>query len=187
LNRAALFVAATAALAGGVLWWWSRVRNVLAFKALLRQLEANGRYDVIAGYPAHADAIFTDFSEHPYVLAPNRPRYIGTTASGAYQMVRQTWALARDNLGLTDFSPASQDAAAEWLLKFKVPGQNAVNPEGTGNYELIAAGQFNDAIAQLGPEWESLAKMAQGRYFMTLAQARDFIVAQGGVYVDAVA
>lgn len=180
MNRSQIAIAAAAALAAGGAWWWSRMRNVAAFKALIRTAEAQGRYDVIAGYPSYPDAIFTDYSEHPYVLNPNRERYIGTTASGAYQMVRKTWTLARDGLELGDFTPASQDAAADWLIKYKVPGQDAVNPEGTGNYELINAGRFADAIVALGPEWESLQKIAAGRYYLKMGDALAFIESAGG-------
>jgi muramidase (phage lysozyme) len=35
-----------------------------------------------------------------------------STAAGAYQITKPTWTRLRDKLGLVDFSPASQDAAA---------------------------------------------------------------------------
>lgn len=151
-------------------------KNVAAFLALIRRVESADDYGVIAG-----GARFTDFSEHPYVREWDRVKPLGTTASGAYQMVRATWAMARDALGLEDFSPASQDAAAEWLLKYKVPGQNIVMPEGTGNYELVAAGRFDEAIAALRLEWEAFDRMLAGRYHVTLAQAREYLQANGAV------
>jgi lysozyme len=151
-------------------------RNVSAFMALIRRVESEDDYGVIAG-----GVRFDDFSEHPFVVQWDRARPIGTTASGAYQMVRGTWMLARDNLGLTDFSPASQDAAADWLLKYKVPGQNAVRPEGTGIYGLIEAGRFDEAMAALRLEWEAFDRMLNGRYHVSLNQARDFLRAAGGV------
>src|SRR3989442_550697 len=165
MRRAAQF--AVLALAGaGLWWWWSRMRNVQAFLALIRQAESGNDYGVIAG-----GAHFDDFSEHPFIVDPNRPRPLGTTAAGAYQMTRPTWIMARDGAGVSDFSPASQDAAAEWLLHYKVPGQNQVNAAGTGNYELIVAGRFDEAMMALALEWDSFAKMIAGRYPFTLAQA----------------
>ena len=180
MKRAAIIVS-TAALAAGAAWWWSRVRNVQAFAALVRRAEANGDYSIIAGGDH-----FTDFSEHPFVLDPNRPRPLGTTASGGYQMVRGTWLIARDfGDKLPDFTPASQDVAFERLLRYKVPGQNRMNPDGTGIYELVAGGQFDAAISALGTEWESFAKMMAGRYHLTMADARAIIEAQGGTYAAA--
>ena len=161
-------------------WTWTRMTNLQAFLALLRQAESGDDYSVIAGGDH-----FDDFSEHPFIVDPQRPRPLGTTASGAYQITRPTWIMARDGAGLADFSPTSQDAAGLWILRYKVPGHNAVNPEGTGNYELVQAGNFDAAMAALGPEWESLSKMIAGRYPITLAQAREIIVAQGGVYASA--
>lgn len=151
-------------------------KNVEAFLALIRHIEAGGDYQVIAGGDR-----FNDFSEHPFILDPERSKPLGTTAAGAYQMVRRTWMLARDNLGLSDFSPASQDAAAQWLIKFKVPGENAVAPEGTGNYELVEAGRFDEAIQALRREWEAFDRMAKGEYHVSLADARSFLQASGGV------
>src|SRR4051812_31132526 len=119
MDRSRLMIAAGAALAAGAAWWWwSRMRNVQAFAALVRYAESRNDYTVIAGGDH-----FSDFSEHPFIVNPNRARPAGTTASGAYQYVRATWIMARDALALPDFSPASQDAAFPWLLKYKVPGQ----------------------------------------------------------------
>jgi muramidase (phage lysozyme) len=151
--------------------------NVRAFLALIRQVEPSppGDYTSIAGGDH-----FSDFSEHPFVLEPDRVKKLGTTASGAYQMVKKTWAYARDALELSDFSPASQDAAAAWLLQYKVPGQNIIEPGGTGNIELIEAGDFRAALAAYAPEWEALQKMLQGRYPVTLDQAQAIYSDAGG-------
>lgn len=151
--------------------------NVRAFLALIRQIEPSppGDYTSIAG-----GGHFSDFSEHPFVLDPGRVKPLNTTASGAYQMVKKTWSYARDALGLADFSPASQDAAAAWLLEYKVPGQNVIEPGGTGNIELIKAGDFRAALAAYAPEWEALEKMLAGRYPVTLDQARTIYTDAGG-------
>lgn len=170
------------ALVALFMWRGSSAVNVRAFLALIRQAESNDRYDVIAGGDT-----FDDFDEHPFVLDPYRRKPLGTTASGAYQMVVHTWLLARDALALPDFSPANQDRAAEFLLAHKVPGHNVIKPEGTGTLELVQAGRFDDAIAVLGPEWESFAKMTAGTYHITLGEARAFIEAKGGTYAREVA
>ncbi len=149
--------------------------NTRAFLELIGQLEANGEYNVIAG-----GQHFTDYAEHPYVLEPNRTKPLGTTAAGKYQMVRRTWAFARDALELPDFSPESQDRAAAWLLEFKQPGTNNIAPGGTGLIELVRAGSFDQALEAYTPEWEALGKVRAGTYPITLAQARELYQDQGG-------
>ena len=145
-------------------------RNVEAMVDLIVQVEANGRYDVIAGYPAHPEAIFSDFREHPYVLEPERRRYIGTSASGGPQMVKGTWIMARDALGLTDFSPESQRAAARWILQYKRPRA----------WPHVLAGRFRAALYELRSEWEAFDKILAGRYPVTLAQAESIYAGAGG-------
>jgi lysozyme len=113
-------------------------------------------------------------------LNPERAKPLGTTASGGYQMVKRTWEMARDALALPDFTPASQDAGAIWILKFKVPGTWNVNANGTGIYDMVAAGRFDEATRALAPEWESFAKMHAGKYPMTLADAQQIYESAGG-------
>jgi len=72
--------------------------------------ESAGRYDVMYG-----GSRFTDFSKHPgqYVTitsGPNKGKK--SSAAGKYQFLESTWNSLADDLGLKDFSPASQDAAA---------------------------------------------------------------------------
>lgn len=148
--------------------------NVAAFLALVRTAEAAGDYHAIAG-----GGSFASFAEHPFIADPSLPKPLGTTASGAYQMVKRTWTMARDALGLTDFSPASQDAAAVWILQHKVPGA-WTSISDTGNYELVAAGNFDEALRRLAPEWESLQKIAAGSYYLSLADARALYTQAGG-------
>lgn len=143
----------------------SSANNVAAMLAVIRAVESRGDYYVIAGGDR-----FTDTREHPFVLQPSRRRPLGTTASGAYQMVVGTWTMARDALGLRDFSPASQDAAAAWILQFKRPAA----------YPLVLAGRFVDALAALRREWEAFDKMLVGTYPVSIAQAQAIFEAAGG-------
>lgn len=139
--------------------------NVAAFLSLIRHAEANDQYNIIAG-----NDYFDDFSEHPFVLNPNRPKPLGTTASGGYQMVVGTWKMARDALELNDFSPASQDAAAVWLLQYKRPGA----------LDAVRAGHFTDALQRVRGEWEAFDKMLKGTYPITLADAQSIYTTAGG-------
>lgn len=150
-------------------------KNTLAFLALIRESEAGGRYDLIAG-----GDVFTDFSEHPFNIDPKRRKLLGTTASGAYQMVRGTWNMARDALELDDFSPASQDAAAIWILKHKIPGQNKFNLSGNGLFNVVERGDLGGAIVAYRSEWEAFAKMLEGKYPITLTDAAEIFQRNGG-------
>lgn len=67
-----------------------------------------------------------------------------STAAGAYQFILGTWRNARNALGLRDFSPESQDRAADWLLKQR------------GALDHIDAGRFTEAVQAARREWASL-------------------------------
>lgn len=58
---------------------------------------------------------FTDYSDHPHVAVPIPGTHKVSTAAGLYQMTYPTWESEKAKLGLSDFSPPNQDAAA-WDL-----------------------------------------------------------------------
>jgi muramidase (phage lysozyme) len=75
----------------------------------------NGGYDVIVSGPEGPE-IFTDYSDHPF--ANRQPKVVSlvprivSTASGRYQILFRFWHVYKQELGLKDFSPESQDAIA---------------------------------------------------------------------------
>lgn len=69
-----------------------------------------------------------------------------SSAEGAFQILNGTWASVSKDLGLTDFSPESQDIAAVELIKRR----GALNDILNGNFEI--------AVNKLSPEWASLPK-----------------------------
>lgn len=133
-------------------------RNVSAFLAMLQQSEGTASapdpYRVCYGY-GHTIA---DLSEHPAITGEWRGERLSdamcanaghapgciSSAAGAYQIIRGTWASLRDRLGLPDFSPASQDAAACELLRQR------------GALQDVMAGRVALAIAKAKPVWASL-------------------------------
>ncbi|MFC0407915.1 hypothetical protein [Roseomonas elaeocarpi] len=87
---------------------------------------ARGLLDTIAGTESpgynvlYGGRRFDDYSAHPNVpnVITSGP-HVGetSTAAGRYQFLKGTWDEASKALGLTDFSPASQDRAAWWLAQ----------------------------------------------------------------------
>jgi muramidase (phage lysozyme) len=61
-------------------------------------------------------AKFTDFSKHPGVMV-KRPDGRYSSAAGRYMFTLTTWNQVAAKLGLTDFSPESQDRAAIYLAR----------------------------------------------------------------------
>lgn len=67
-----------------------------------------------------------------------------STAAGAYQIIRPTWLTIRNALGLRDFGPVSQDAAAVELIRRR------------GALEDVKAGRLHGAVYKCRNEWASL-------------------------------
>lgn len=74
-----------------------------------------------------------------------------STAAGAYQIIRPTWLRIKGKLGLPDFSPASQDAAAAELLRER------------GAIARLEVGDFAGAVAKARKEWASLPGAGYGQ------------------------
>lgn len=63
---------------------------------------------------------FDSFADHPRQYWPytnQAGQLVRSSAAGAYQIIVATWDKLRARLGLPDFSPASQDAAAIELIR----------------------------------------------------------------------
>jgi lysozyme len=157
--------------------------NVRAFLDVIQRCEGTAGqgdpYRVCYGF-SH---VIQDFSDHPKLTgewagvqlsdvqcggAGLSPGCI-STAAGAYQITRPTWQRLRDRLGLVDFSPASQDAAAIQLLK------------DCGAYSRLAAGDLSGAVAKARGTWASLpgANYA-GQGMRTFDQVASWYSGSGG-------
>ena len=94
---------------------------------------------------------FSDFSNHPRKkISLGGGNY--TTAAGRYQILAPTWDRMQKKLGLTDFSPQSQDAAA-WEL-----ARETYQHKTGGDLEQDAANGRVDWSA-LSRQWSSLQKL----------------------------
>jgi muramidase (phage lysozyme)/murein DD-endopeptidase MepM/ murein hydrolase activator NlpD len=100
---------------------------------------------------------FSDLSRHPRQI--NRSNGLASDAAGAYQFLSPTWDSAARDLGLKDFSPASQDLAALHLIR-----RRGVDPDKPLTRE---------ALAKLAPEWASLPTMQGKSYYGQPVMAAD--------------
>lgn len=106
----------------------------------------NHGYDVIVG-----GELFSDYSDHPRKLVTLNPK-LKSTAAGRYQLLSRWWDAYRKQLGLKDFSPASQDAVALQQIKER----HAL--------ELIDAGDIRQAIDRCSNIWASLPGAGYGQF-----------------------
>jgi muramidase (phage lysozyme) len=117
--------------------------------------ESAGRYNV--RYGGSTDKTFAGFADHPRVAEPitSGPDAGKTSsAAGRYQFIGSTWDDQARKLGLKDFSPANQDAAA-WNLAQeeyrRKTGNDLLSVMKSGDKAAIA-----DIPRQLSGQWSSL-------------------------------
>lgn len=131
--------------------------NEAAFLRTIRYAEGTAGPD---GYRTlFGGRLFDGFEDHPrraVQFTDRQGRTLWTSAAGAYQFMAvsmlpsgrsttvNTWDRMRAKLGLVDFSPASQDAAALGLI------------DEAGALNDVRAGRFEQAIAKVKRIWASL-------------------------------
>ena len=137
--------------------------NLLAYMKMLRfsegtlnhPLTTNGGYDVIVTGVDGKPEVFTDYSDHPF--AGGRPAKVfnrkgeRSSASGAYQQLYRYWPAYKKQLGLRDFSPASQDLLCIQLLRERKAMDD------------IEAGRITSAIPKCSNIWASLPGAGYGQ------------------------
>lgn len=146
--------------------------NVQAFLRVVRQGESShdeSAYRTRWGGLGKPGAYFDDFSQHPRNFQPTTGGRV-SSAAGAYQITATTWDDVAPQLGLTDFSPASQDVAAVALIARR------------GALAPLLAGRFDEAVALLRDEWTSLPGASENRAGWTLSAARSLYQSLGGVF-----
>lgn len=109
-------------------------------------------YNIIVG-----GGTFGSYADHPRIVV--QTRYGKSDAAGRYQIMAavpgqittNTWDWVSRSLGLPDFSPASQDAAAAELIRRR------------GALSDIYAGNIASAISKCRKEWASLPGAGYGQ------------------------
>ena len=117
-----------------------------------------------AGYTTmFTGARFSDTSRHPRQI--NRSGRLASDAAGAYQFLSTTWDGAKKALGLTDFSPESQEKAGRYLAQ-----QRGINPDAV----YSTKSEFARALDKIAPEWASMPTLRTGTSYY----------GQGGLSLD---
>ena len=146
--------------------------NLYAFLIMLRHGEGtaslNG-YRIMFG-----GGTFYSFADHPRkkIRRKSGSKYITSTAAGAYQFLEATWDDCRATLDLPDFSPASQDRAARFLI-FR---RKALDD--------VVAGRIRTAIRKCNKEWASLPGSPYGQPTITIDKALALFSEAGGINIE---
>jgi len=135
--------------------------NLSAFLYMIRSTEHVYPRDVVndAAYSIfYGGSRFQNFADHPVITGEKKgvplpdhfckaaglkPGCV-STAAGAYQFIRPTWARIKARMNVPDFSPLSQDQAAVAIL------------DEIGALDLIYAGDIEGAIKKASKIWASL-------------------------------
>lgn len=118
---------------------------------------------------------FSSYAQHPRIVVSTRYGY--SDAAGRYQIMAavpgkittNTWDWVSRALGLTDFSPASQDAAAKELIRRR------------GALDDVYAGNIASAISKCKPEWASLPGAGYGQHENAMSTLLAAYQSAGGV------
>ena len=94
---------------------------------------------------------FSDTSKHPRQI--NRSGDLASDAAGAYQFLSTTWDGAKNALGLTDFSPASQEKAGKYLAQKRGLATDTV---------FTDKQSFLKELDKIAPEWASMPTLSTG-------------------------
>lgn len=147
----------------------SREPNVAAGLAAIRYGE--GTADADGYYRLFGGELVAHLADHPRrrVTRNVGGRALTSTAAGAYQILERTWDDVQPALELPDFSPASQDIAAVYLIRRR------------GALADLRAGRLEAALAKLAREWASLPGSPYGQPTKTLDQVARVFTGAGGL------
>jgi muramidase (phage lysozyme) len=130
-------------------------------------------YDVIVTGADGKPEIFYNFKTHPFENRPPKKisDHLYSTASGRYQLLYRYYEIYKEELGLNDFSPISQDKIAIQQIKER----NAL--------EDIYSGRIYMAINKCGTIWASLPGSGYGQPQNSLEALIAMYKSSGGAVV----
>lgn len=157
--------------------------NERAFLMMIRHAEGtagpNGYRTLFGG------RLFNGWADHPRIatqFTDKAGRKLWTSAAGAYQFMAvsklpngrttkvNTWDRLKEDLGLKDFSPASQDAAALELIRE------------AGALADVRGGRFEAAVQKVRGIWASMPGAGYNQPEKTLASLRAVYARNGGAF-----
>lgn len=119
--------------------------NERAFLDMIAYAEGTSGAD---GYAMMFGGTLMDsLADHPrrlFAFTNKAGQQLKTSAAGRYQFLARTWDALRAQLGLPDFGPDSQDAAALELIRQR------------GALGDVQAGRIAEAVRKCAPIWASL-------------------------------
>lgn len=133
--------------------------NIRAFLDMIARSEigpqllaaSDDGYNVQVGSTPQRPILFDSYADHPRHLIVLKSG-LKSTAAGRYQYLISTWDGLRDQLGLPDFSPESQDKGCIELLRE------------CGALDKITAGLIPDAIRAASKIWASFPGAGYGQH-----------------------
>jgi len=120
--------------------------------------------------------LFDSFADHPrrvFSFTNSRGDQLTTTAAGRYQFLARTWDSLSSKLGLSDFGPDNQDAAALELVRQR------------GALGDVDAGRLDAAIRKCAPIWASLPGAGYAQPERKIAQLESAFINAGGTIEQA--
>jgi muramidase (phage lysozyme) len=129
-------------------------------KKLLR--ESDNGYNVLVG-----GKLFHEYHDHPRTVVKLNET-LSSSAAGRYQILTRYYDHYKEQLGLKDFSPLSQDKIAIQLI---------------GECHALAdidAGRFDDAVHKCRSRWASLPGAGYAQHENDLADLRKAYTDAGG-------
>ncbi|WP_129138803.1 glycoside hydrolase family 24 protein [Modicisalibacter coralii] len=143
--------------------------NLAAFLDMLAHAEGTVRFGDQDGYNVLVGGgLFHSYADHPR-RSIWLPAYgIHSTAAGRAQFLESTWDDLVERFGFTDFTPASQDAAATQLIRQ------------CKALRLIYDGRIRDAIHACRTIWASLPGAGYGQREVAMAELVDVYRQAGG-------
>lgn len=129
-------------------------------------------YRALFGWRPGNGKVFASFANHPRIFfdyTDQSGRHIRTSAAGKYQATWTTWQDFIRERGPHDFTPASQDEFALWLI------------EKCGALDDVDRGRLRAAIDKCGGRWASLPSATVPQPRRTYAFCEREYLAAGGV------